>query len=119
MLAHEVVAASTEEAAEDEGDNKNVVELTHDRNEVRNEVEWKREITDEGPEEQLSAAGHAVVSQQAGDEDEAVRDKPRECAGVLATVDGEESQNEPQPGERDQTERKREPQPPRHGAILD
>jgi hypothetical protein len=41
VLADECLAASAEEASEDERDDHDVVELTRDRDEVRHEIEGK------------------------------------------------------------------------------
>jgi hypothetical protein len=44
VFADECFAAAAEEAAEDECDDDDVVELAHDWDEIGDEVEWEREV---------------------------------------------------------------------------
>jgi hypothetical protein len=61
-----------------------VIKLTGDRNEVRDEVEGKREVADKREEEHLSLAGHARVTHQPAYEHDAVRYERCERSRILA-----------------------------------
>jgi len=65
MLTHELLAAGAKEAAEDERHDEDVVELSGNRDEVRDEVKGKCEVPHERGEKQLAPAWHALVGHQA------------------------------------------------------
>lgn len=56
QLADQFITTRADEAAEDEGDDDGIVELTRDGNEVRDEIEGKREVASERDEQKASAA---------------------------------------------------------------
>ena len=76
MLTDERLATSAQEAAEDERDDHDVVELTGDRDEVGHEIEGEREVAGERDEQRFLATRQARVSEQSAAEDDAVGMKP-------------------------------------------
>jgi hypothetical protein len=62
--------------AEHEGDDDRVVELSGDGDEVGDEVERQREVTDECEQEQLASPRHARVTGEPGHEHDAVLGRP-------------------------------------------
>jgi hypothetical protein len=82
-LPDEWLPAATKEAAQNDGDDNDVVELPRDGDEVGYEVKGKREVAGERDQESLLAAGNAWVAKQAAAEDDAVRYEPGECPGFL------------------------------------
>jgi hypothetical protein len=83
MLADERFAAAAKEAAQNEGNDDDVVELPRDGNEIGHEVERQREVTRERDEESLLPPWDARVAKQAAAEDDAVRNEPGERPGPL------------------------------------
>ena len=94
MLADEWLPAPADEAAEDERDDHDVVELAGDRDEVRDEVEGKREVTRERNEQRLLPARHARVAEQSAAEYDAVGDEAGERAGALVSAGDHEREDE-------------------------
>ena len=94
MLAGKSFGATPEEAAEDEGDDEDIVELPGDRDEVGNEVERKREVPHEPDEEHLLAARHTWVTEEAAAEHEAIRDEAGERASAGAPPGDQEREDE-------------------------
>ena len=78
MLAQELRLGSPDDVAENERDEDRVVELAHDRDEVRDEVERQGDVGDRETDKDSAPPGHTPVSEQAREEDEAVGDEPRE-----------------------------------------
>jgi hypothetical protein len=66
----------------------------HHGDEVRHDVDRKGELAGQGDEEDLSAARHARVAEQAATEDGAVRDEPGERAGALAPPGDQQREDE-------------------------
>ena len=64
MPADERLPAAAEEAAEDERDDHDVVELTGDRDEVRHEIEREREIAGERDEQRLFPPGRGAAGRR-------------------------------------------------------
>jgi hypothetical protein len=94
VLADKRLTTAAEEAAEDERDDHDVVELTGDRDEVRHEIEGEREVAREGNEQRLLPARHARVAEQSAAEDDAVWDEASESPGAFASAGDDESEDE-------------------------
>jgi hypothetical protein len=94
VLANEWLPTSAEEAAENECDDHDIVELTGDRDEVRHEIEGEREVAGERNEQRLLPGRHARVAQQSAAEDDAVWDEASESPGAFAPAGDEESDDE-------------------------
>jgi hypothetical protein len=94
VLADKWLTTAAEEAAEDERDDHDVVELTGDRDEVRHEIEGEREVAREGNEQRLLPARHARVAEQPAAEDDAVWDETSESPGAFAPASDDESEDE-------------------------
>ena len=61
MLPHDLRATTAQNPAEHERDKDRVVKLTRYRDEVRHEVDWHREVSDQGKDEELPARGNTRV----------------------------------------------------------
>src|SRR5207247_4347873 len=85
VFAGEWFDAAAKETAENDGDDEHIVELSGDRDEVRNEVERQSEICDEPDEERLLAARHARVLHQPAAKHDASGAETRELPRRLAT----------------------------------
>ena len=82
-FAYQRFAAGLYEVAQCECDDHDVVELTGDRDEVRDEVEGEYQVTEESEQDQLPASRYTRVASESADEDDAVRDgAEREGYGV-------------------------------------
>jgi len=71
-----------EQTAEHERHEDRVVELAGDRDEVRHEVEGKRQVDERKCRRHLPARGHARVREQSLEQDRAVRHQPRDHPDV-------------------------------------
>ncbi len=72
--------------ANDECDHDRVVELSRNWDEVRYEVKREGEVAGKGDQEELAAAWNARLPSEACDEDDAIGNEGRECAGFSATT---------------------------------
>ena len=113
-LPNERFTSGIYEVTEDEHDDDRVVELPRDRDEVRYEVEGRREVGDESEQEEFAATWDAGFSEKASDEDDAVRDERGERPRILMTPANHEPGHEGGPDENEGTERDEEPFPPLH-----
>jgi hypothetical protein len=94
VLADKWLTSAAEEAAEDERDDHDVVELTGDRDEVRHEIKGEREVARERNEQRLLLARHARVAEQPAAEDDAVWDETSESPGAFASAGDDETKDE-------------------------
>jgi hypothetical protein len=86
MLADDLLTSAAEQTAEYESDDDDVVELPGDWNEIRHEVERKREVAGKRDEQQLLSAWNAGVAEQPAAEHDAVWDEGCEGAGTLPSA---------------------------------
>jgi hypothetical protein len=114
MLTNELLPARAQESPQDDSDDKHVVELTSNRDEVGHEVEWEREVSDEPGEKQLVTAGHTRVGHQPPGQHETVRDESGERPRLGPSPRNEQDNNEDNPDQRDSDPGEREPEPPAH-----
>ena len=114
VLADECLPAAAEEAAEDERDDHDVVELTGDRDEVRYEVERKREVAGERNKQQLLSPWDAGVAEQAAAEHDAVGDEASERASAFASAGEHEHQHERGVDEQERGDADKRPGPDAH-----
>ena len=103
-MADEPVAARAEQASENDGDDEDVVELSRDGDEVRDEVEGEGEVAGKCCEEELVSSWHAFVGDQTGDEHDAVGDEACECSRLVAAAGEEQGADECEPDHGDQAE---------------
>jgi iron complex transport system substrate-binding protein len=115
VLADERLASPAQEAAEDERDDQDIVELAGDRDEVRDEVERQREVAGERDQEGLVPARHPRISQQAAAQDHAVRDELGAGAGALAPAGDHQSDHDRRIEEQGGGDGDDHPGPQRHG----
>ena len=116
MFAGESFGATTaEEAAEHESDDEDIVELPGDRDEIRNEVERKREVPHEPDEEHLLATRYTRVPEEAAAEHEAVRDEAGQCPRARAPPGYQECEDEAGIDQDGRAERHEDPRPQAHG----
>ena len=94
MLAHQRRAAVAKETAKHERDDDGVIELARDGNEVRNEVERKREVAGQRDEQDLLAARYPRVTEKPAAKNNAVGNEAGERAGAFAPAGDGESENE-------------------------
>ena len=94
MRPDERLAAAAKEAAENEGDDDDIVELAGDRNEVGYQVERKREIPGQRNEQQLLASWHTGVAEEAAAEDDAIGDEAGERPSAFASAGDHERKHE-------------------------
>ena len=81
MLPNEARARS-DEASEHERDEHGVVELAHDRHEVRDQIERHRQIRDERTYEELVSPRQPLVLQEPREQHDAIGHEPSDGAGV-------------------------------------
>jgi hypothetical protein len=110
-----VARRPTQEAAENERDDHDVVELTGDGDEVRHEIEGEREVARQRKEQRLLAAGHARVTEQSAAEDDAVWDEAGERAGALAPAGDDEREDGGGVQEEEDADRDERPRQEVHG----
>jgi hypothetical protein len=90
VLAQEPRTGTPKQPSEHERDQDGVVELPEDRDEVRDEVEGKREVDERERRDELPPPRDTRVGEEPLEEDGAVGDEPREHANVPpAGADGE------------------------------
>jgi len=75
VFAHDGLTAAADEAAKNERNDYDVVELTRHRDEVGHEVEGEREVPGQRDQERLLSPGHPRVMEQTGAENDAVGDE--------------------------------------------
>jgi hypothetical protein len=78
VLSHQQRARTPEQAAQDEGHEDCVVELPQHRDEVRHQVEWKRQVDEGERRGDLPASRHTRVAEQPLEQDRAVGHQPRD-----------------------------------------
>jgi hypothetical protein len=89
VLAQEPRTGTPKQPSEHERDQDGVVELPEDRDEVRDEVEGKREVEEREGRDELPLPRDTRVGEKPLEEDGAVGDEPRDCANVpLPGADG-------------------------------
>src|SRR5207302_9230423 len=69
QLADDRGSHTVQDAPEPKGDDERVVDLTGDRNEVRDEVEREGEVSRDRPEQDLLPARNSLVAEQAAEQD--------------------------------------------------
>lgn len=89
VFAQKVGTTGPHDGAEDDSHEERVVELADDRNEVGNLIERHGEVGDQGDEQELAAAGDALVGEQPAEEHHEVGDKARERPGPGSTPGNE------------------------------
>jgi hypothetical protein len=94
VLLDHLESAAAEDRSQRQGDDDGVVELTGDWDEVRNHIEGKREVSQQGDDEGPVPARHAGVAEQAPEQDDAVRDESGERARVCAPPRKREASDE-------------------------
>jgi hypothetical protein len=90
VLLEQGGSARADDSAQDERDDDRIVEMADDRDEVRDEVERRREVADQREEEQLLAPRNASIRTQPAQEDNAVRHEPEQGSGFLPAPSEEE-----------------------------
>jgi hypothetical protein len=118
VLADEWLAAAAKEAAQNERDDDDVVELAGDRDEVGYEVKWKREVSRECEQERLLPPRDAGVAEQAAAEDDAVGNEPGERPGALAPAGDHESDDEQRIEEKGGASCDKKPVPQAHASRV-
>jgi hypothetical protein len=109
VLSDQWLAAPAQEAAEDERDDHDVVELTGDGDEVRREIEGEREVARQRNEQRLLTTRHARVTEQSAAEDDAVWDEAGERAGALAPAGDDEREDDRDVKEEEDADRDERP----------
>jgi len=94
VLLDHLESAAAEDRSQRQGDDDGVVELTGDWDEVRNHIEGKREVSQQGDDEGPVPARHAGVAEQAPEQDDAVRDESGERSRVCAPPRKREASDE-------------------------
>ncbi len=97
MLTQQRTAVSPHERSEYEGDDDHVIQLAGDRDEVGNEVEGQRQISDQGHEEQLAAARHARVGEKAPHQHDAVGNEAGERTRIRPPPGDEKCEDDASP----------------------
>ena len=80
MLRNDCRAGDTDHTAKRQCDESRVVELTEHRNEVRDQIDRRRQVRDEQQQRPLRATRYALVADQALEQDGAIRQKARDVA---------------------------------------
>jgi hypothetical protein len=106
VLAQEPRAGTPKQPSEHERDEDGVVELPEDRDEVRDEVEGNGEVDESEAGDDLPARGDTGIAEEPLEQDDAVRDEPRDRANVpLPRPDCQhDDQRQVETGENDSSE---------------
>src|SRR5262249_24579514 len=110
----ERLAPTAQQAAENEGDDDDVVQLAGDGNEVRNEVEGEREVAGERDEQQLLSPWNTWVTEQASAEHDAIGDEAGQPARAIASSGENERQHERGVDEQEDADTDKRPRPDAH-----
>ena len=102
MLANKLASSLSEHRSQDDCDQDRVVERPCDRDEVRDEIEWERQVADEHDEQPLVAARYAAITSKAGEQDDAVWNES--CPGSSIRPPAQQEQRE----DKDEVHRQRE-----------
>ena len=81
--------AAADDAAKNQCDENGVVELSDNRNEVRDQVDRRGEVRDQRRDEHLLRARESLVPQKPGQQHDAVGNEPRDRSRVLAPAGGD------------------------------
>jgi hypothetical protein len=109
VLADEWLAAPAQEAAEDNRDDHDIVQLTGNGDEVRHQIEGEGEIAREREQQRLLASRDARVLEQPAAEDDAVWNEAGEGAGTLPSAGDDEREDEGRVQEEEDAERDERP----------
>src|SRR5918994_1929088 len=118
MLADDGLAAAAEQAAQDECDDDDIVDLAGDGDEVGYEVEGEGEIAGQHDEERFLPPWHAWIAEQAAAENNAVGDEAGERAGALLPTGDREREHERRVQEEERAEGDERPRPEAHSLRL-
>jgi hypothetical protein len=83
MFTHQAGPAAAEDRPKHQRNDDYVVQVPDHRDEVRNEIEWQREVADRSDEQQLAASREAFAGQKAPEEDDTVGNEPGEGVSVM------------------------------------
>jgi hypothetical protein len=114
MLPQQGFASRSDESPQDKRDEEHIVQLARDRNEVRDEVEREREISEQRQEEQLPPSRHAPIGYEPAEQHQAVRDEACEGTRLLAATDEKQEPDEHDPSDDGRRDGRERPQPPAH-----
>ena len=101
----------SDDPAKHEPDQNGVVELSRDRNKVRDQVEWQREVRYERGYEELVSSGQPPLSQQPRKQDDTVGDEPRDYSRIPPLSGDDEHEYEKCVHEERRAERDEKPDP--------
>jgi hypothetical protein len=93
VLAQERDPPGAQGVAKGKRGDEDVVELTRDRDEIRDQVDRHQEVSDERSQDDLAAPGHPRVAEEPAEEDQAVGDEPGERAGVGVAARGDQDED--------------------------
>jgi hypothetical protein len=94
MLAQELTPTRPQYDAQRQGDDQHIVDVPSDGNEVRHEVDRKRDVSDERSQEQLVSPGNAGIADQTPHEHDAVGDEAGPIARVAPAAGDDERPDE-------------------------
>jgi RimJ/RimL family protein N-acetyltransferase len=94
MLIEQARTATAQGEAQADPDDDRVVQLPSDRDEVGDQVKRQRQVGEDEEEDELARARHALVSEQASKEDEAIGDEAGQGSRLASASNGEQDENE-------------------------
>ena len=93
MLIQQLSVPTADDRTQDERDDDRVVQLTGDRDEVRDQIDRHREVSDRDRDEQLSPTGQAPVAKEPPHQHDAIRHEPRQGPRIRTPAEHREKRD--------------------------